>query len=299
MKQPKFIKLFSFLFFIAFVPFANGQEAEGQADQHMLWKVSNEQGLQGYLVGSIHLMKPGIYPLDEVYQSAFKKSEVVVFELNFDSLMVNAMGLMRRLAIYPSGKSIKDALSTDTYMLLKNTLDSLGLPVARFNRMEPWLAAITVPSVQIRQAGYTGKSGIDWHFFSKAKKAGREIKALETAAYQFGLFDNLSPALQEKYLTYSLKHADETLQNIDEMASAWQHGNAEKIEQIMQGKMKENFPELYHTLLIERNKNWVPKIEKLLASGDTPLIIVGAGHMVGSKGLILLLEERGYRVEQL
>lgn len=270
-----------------------------KSDQHMLWKVESDGQVQGYLVGSVHLMKSGIYPLDDVYQQAFNKSEVVVFELNFDSLRANMMGLLRRLAFYPQDKSIKGALSKNTYTLLQNTLDSLGLPAARFNRLEPWYIAISVPALQMRQAGYTGKAGIDLHFFSKAKKTDKEIVGLETAAYQLNIFDDLPPGLQEKYLKYSLKQADKTLMMIDEMITAWKSGNADKIEQIMQGEMKNNFSLLYQKLLIVRNKNWIPKIETLLSQDDTPMIIVGAGHMTGEKGLISLLEQQGYKVEQL
>ncbi len=270
-----------------------------QSDQHMLWQIESEGEVQGYLVGSVHLMKPEIYPLDDVYQNAFNQSEVLVFELNFDSVMVKMAPLVQKMAIYSPGESVKGVLSEETYTLLQATLDSLGLPAARFNRMEPWLLAITIPSAQIRQAGYTGVAGIDMHFFNKAKQAGKEVAGLETAAYQLGLFDDLSPELQERYLKYSLKEADQTIARIDEMVTAWQQGNAQMIESMMQAEMKEDFPKLYNKLLNERNYNWFPKIEALLAKEETPMIVVGAGHIVGQNGLVSLLKEQGYEVEQL
>jgi uncharacterized protein YbaP (TraB family) len=42
----------------------------------------------------------------------------------------------------------------------------------------------------------------------------------------------------------------------------------------------------------------MPQIEGLLSRGENPLIVVGAGHLVGKNGLIQLLKARGYRVEQ-
>ena len=56
---------------------------------------------------------------------------------------------------------------------------------------------------------------------------------------------------------------------------------------------------VYEKLIYERNRRMVSKIQDFLGTGDTYFIVVGAGHLVGSEGIIRLLEKRGYRVEQL
>lgn len=132
-----------------------------------------------------------------------------------------------------------------------------------------------------------------------AKEAGKERMALETAAYQFGLFDELSSELQEKFLKYSLQEAKKNLQTVDEMVNAWKEGNAGKLDEIMQGKMEEVSPELYQKILVERNRNWVPQIEQLFESSKIPMIVVGAGHLVGSDSVVSMLKEKGYTIEQL
>ena len=137
------------------------------------------------------------------------------------------------------------------------------------------------------------------HFFDRAKEDSLTIEGLETAEYQLNIFDDLSPKLQEEYLKYTLKTADEAMSRIGEIIEAWETGNAEKLNEIMQGEMKSNFPKLYQKMLIQRNLNWIPKLEELLAKEETPLIVVGAGHMVGPKGVVALLKKQGYVVEQL
>lgn len=296
MKKPFFKQLSMFLILVGLsVPLAKAQ----QSNQHMLWKIEKGDELQGYLLGSIHIMKPEAYPLDAIYQQAFEKSDVVVFELNFDSLMTNMLPLVQQLAMYPPGKSIEDVLSIEAYTLLQNTLDSLGLPAARFNRFEPWFLSMSLPSIQMKRAGYAGTSGIDMHFFSEAKKTGKKIIGLETAKYQLNIFDDLPLGLQKKYLKFTLEQTKKGILEIDELTKAWLHGNANRIEEIIQAKMKKNLPRLYKNILTERNHNWIPKIEALLAKDETPIIIVGAGHMVGQEGLISLLEEKGYEIEQM
>jgi len=43
----------------------------------------------------------------------------------------------------------------------------------------------------------------------------------------------------------------------------------------------------------------VSKIEDLLRTKETYFVIVGAGHLVGNRGIIEILKGKGYFVEQL
>jgi hypothetical protein len=56
---------------------------------------------------------------------------------------------------------------------------------------------------------------------------------------------------------------------------------------------------MYQRLLVERNRNWMPKIEVLFARPGRALVVVGAAHLVGPDGLLAMLKAKGYTVEQL
>ncbi len=56
---------------------------------------------------------------------------------------------------------------------------------------------------------------------------------------------------------------------------------------------------MYQRLLVERNKNWMPKIEALFTRRGRALVVVGAAHLVGPDGLLAMLRSKGYIVEQL
>ena len=58
-------------------------------------------------------------------------------------------------------------------------------------------------------------------------------------------------------------------------------------------------PGLKRRMLAERNERWIPRLEDYLRSGKTWMVIAGAGHMAGDRGVPELLRARGYRVEQL
>jgi uncharacterized protein YbaP (TraB family) len=58
-------------------------------------------------------------------------------------------------------------------------------------------------------------------------------------------------------------------------------------------------PLLYQRLLVDRNRNWLPKIEALFARRGRALVVVGAAHLVGPDGVVAMLKAKGYTVEQL
>jgi hypothetical protein len=47
------------------------------------------------------------------------------------------------------------------------------------------------------------------------------------------------------------------------------------------------------TILDDRNERWIPLIIEAVQSAPT-MIIVGAGHLVGEKGILSLLKKEGY-----
>ena len=59
-----------------------------------------------------------------------------------------------------------------------------------------------------------------------------------------------------------------------------------------------DYPEIHRKVIDDRNRRWLPQIEGLLSRGENALIVVGAAHLVGKNGIIELLKDRGYSVEQ-
>jgi hypothetical protein len=59
------------------------------------------------------------------------------------------------------------------------------------------------------------------------------------------------------------------------------------------------YPELYRTIVVDRNLSWLEKIEELLDDEDDYLIVVGALHLIGEDGVPALLTKRGREIQQL
>ena len=55
--------------------------------------------------------------------------------------------------------------------------------------------------------------------------------------------------------------------------------------------------EQFKAVLEDRNRNWLPKIEKMLHEKRTFMITVGAAHLPGPNGVVNLLRQAGYKVD--
>jgi hypothetical protein len=94
-----------------------------------------------------------------------------------------------------------------------------------------------------------------------------------------------------------LEEKDEQSQ-LRDVTKAWREGDIRALESLLREGAEES-PALFKKLTVDRNRRWLPQIEKMLQdSGNDYLVITGALHMVGSDGLVQLLRGKGYRVEQ-
>lgn len=265
-----------------------------------LWQITKNGELEGYLVGSVHIMKSNAYPLDSEFDKAFNRANLTVFEVNYDRVRSQSPQILNQLGTNQDGKPLQETLPTETYNKLQTVTNRIGLPLARLQSMEPWFASLVVTSKLIQESEYNPNLGIDRHFFERAKEAGKTRVALETPKEQFTFFDELSKEKQVKFLHNSLIQTERTIQQLDRIVAAWEQGETKTLKQIMLAPMQNEFPALYQTLIVERHQQWMAEIQQILQEqGQRPLIVVGAAHLPGNQGLIKQLQEEGYTLKQL
>jgi len=85
---------------------------------------------------------------------------------------------------------------------------------------------------------------------------------------------------------------------MDRAKKAWRRGDSETVWQITQRALHD-VPSIAEREITRRNHNWIPKIDNYLQASDKSFVVVGAGHMGGPDGLLALLRQRGYKIEQL
>jgi uncharacterized protein len=266
--------------------------------RNFAWKVTGRDGAI-YLVGSVHLLTKDFYPLHAALESAYKDSDLLVEEVDIADMTGPAAQMaMLQKGMQPSSTPIDKVLTPATMALLQKKSAELNLPIDALKQFKPWMIALTIEAMQWMKAGFDPQLGLDMHFYEQAKKDNKAVQGLETVEYQLARFDEMPPELQDHLLAETLKELDTEQASMPKLIESWRSGDAAAVEKIVLKDLQQE-PQLYQRLLVERNKNWMPKLEALFARRSRALVVVGAAHLVGPDGLLAMLKAKGFKVEQL
>jgi uncharacterized protein YbaP (TraB family) len=276
------------------------EAAAQQPARNILYRVDGPSGATVYMLGSIHLLSADAYPLAQHVERAYADAERVYFEVSLDSLQARAAEMVPR-ALWQNGQTLRGAIPADLYAQVEQTAAQyagMGISMAVLDRFEPWMVAMMFSQLEWAKAGLQAQHGVDMHFEGRAQQDGKALGSLESVDFQLGLMDGFTPEQQVEMLRQTLEDLPKTGEMMGKMVAAWRAGDAAAIDSLMNGSMG-RYPQLYATMLTDRNAAWVPQIEQLLRGSDDVLVVVGAAHLVGDESVVAMLRERGYTVEQL
>lgn len=280
---------------VALALLATAQAAQAKT---FAWKATGRGGTV-YLMGSIHVMSDGFYPLNPALEAAFKDADLLVEEVDLAEMLdpTAQLGILSR-GMLPSNQSLDTVLSPATLALVQKAVGDLGGIGGPLMRFKPWMLAIALQGLELAKAGFDPEFGLDRHFYDQAKAAGKAVQGLETAEFQISRFDTMTMEQQDRMLAQTLRELATETATVDKLGTAWKAGDVTAVESIALADLKSD-PQMYQRLLVERNRNWMPKIEALFARRGRALVVIGAAHMVGPDGLLAMLRAKGYTVEQL
>ena len=269
-----------------------------QDRKHFLWRVQSSTTTV-YLLGSIHLLKKDVYPLDGVIENAFEKSAVLAVEANINDInRINVQQLVAS-AFYPEGETLKSHVSKSTYDLVRNEAEQLGMLPELVDRQKPWFLALMMESLELMRSGYDPQFGIDGYFLSRTRE--KKIVELESVDYQINLLSSFSDEEQELFLQYTLKDLRALERQTNDLVAAWKSGDVRSMELIVTESLRGDgrFSLFYEKLLYGRNRNMASRVEGFLRAGGSYFVVVGAAHLIGERGIVQILKGKGYSVEQL
>ena len=263
-----------------------------------MWKVDSPKAT-AYILGTVHMMKEEMYPLDSRIENAFKRSDAYALEFNIDDVSKIQMDTMFSDISYEGDDDIQKHISKETYDTLQKKFAEYGFPIEYMTKFRPWFLAVTVETLEYQKLGLDPRYGLDKYFLKKAE-GSKPVIELESFDSQMELFRTMSEKDQELFLVYTLNDVEGDRKNIDVLMAAWSAGDSKIMEKMMFDHLKEDrqLSRIYEKLFYERNRNMTDKIIKMLAQKGTYFVAVGAGHLVGKQGIIELLSHKGYAVRQ-
>ena len=278
---------------------AAAQANPGGAEKEFIWKVTSPTNTL-YLLGSIHFLRASDYPLPAPMQAAFDDAETVVFEVDLSRANApSTQALVLQKARPDSDReALQAGLSPQTYQLAQAEAAKVGLPITFFHGFEPWFFSTSLTALNLRRLGFQAQHGVDLYFFRRAVHAQKVVLALETLESQLDLLDELPIEVQNNLVQQTIADIDNLSESLTALVSAWSQGDTQTFTALSL-KSLEAYPTVYTKLFRDRNQAWLGPIEQYLTQTDDYLVVVGAGHLVGPDGLVQLLSDRGYQVQQL
>lgn len=263
-----------------------------------VWKIQKDESVM-YLGGTFHLLRPSDFPLPPEFEKAYKASELLVFETDLGEFnKTSVQQKMMAKAVYGDGSTIDKHLSAKTYKLLDEYCTSSGISLSQLKHFKPSIIAVTLASIELAKFG-VAKEGVDSFFHKLATQDKKGIEGLETIDQQIQYVVGMGEGNEDAYITLSLQDLKSIRRDYDTMVDAWKKGDVKKLDALFIAELKTKMPKLYKELLTDRNKNWLPMIEAYHQTPEKEFILVGAGHLVGSDGIIEALKRKGYTVEKL
>jgi uncharacterized protein YbaP (TraB family) len=269
-------------------------------DRALFWQVQSDDAIV-YLLGSIHFADESFYPLRKEIEEAFYLSDHLVVEINIDDEKAKRYrDLIKEKGSYKDNTTIRDEITYQTYRKLESVLRRFGMPMEMVDKQKPGILVLTLTSVQVMKMGFMPEMGIDAYLLRNASRTGKNIIELETVEEQIDIFLNISDG--DLLLREALFSLDEADRQMMDMMFCWKTGDEACIESILFEDALTNYPSfvsIYDILFFRRNEDMANDIRTFLDSKGTYFVVVGAGHLVGDKGIPDLLRNAGYQVKRL
>ena len=245
------------------------------------------------------MLRPMDYPLPEEYEQAYQASSKIYLETDLSSMTeLSVRAQMQQQLTYQDERSLKTVLNEEAYSALSDYAELIGIPLAAMEKFKPGMIVSTLQVIEFQRMGFTPE-GVDAYFYARAIGDAKTTGQLESVQDQIGFLASMGEGNESEFLLLSLRDLERTDEMMNDLLAAWRAGDNDQLAAIFITEMQSEAPDLYDSLLRQRNLKWILQIEQMLNDSVTEFVLVGAAHLVGSDGLLGLLKGKGYQVTQL
>lgn len=291
---------------LAALPFAAAAQAPAPAPTikavetaaPAMWRVQDADS-DYVLLGTFHILPPGLDWRGDALDEAFADADVVWFETDADSpeAMQKTTNTVMTQGFNKQGATLSSMLGEEDAQKLREIAGEVGLPFAAIDAMRPWYAFLTLSVQFIVNQGFEPGHGVDTVLLKEAKTVRKDVRFFETIEEQLAFFTSLEPQVEKNLLVLTIRDWDKQAAAFDDLFKAWTDADLETIDAQMNEDMREQAPEVYEMLIVERNKAWAEELDAVLkAESGAGFVAVGAAHLVGENAVPALLKAKGYTV---
>ena len=265
-------------------------------DHGFLWRLSRD-GRTSYLYGTIHAARPEwMFPGPTVVD-ALRESDTIALELD-----VLDPDIQRRLAA-SIGPRRDDPLPPALVRRIEARLKAECIDAAAWSKFAPEFQIASLSVMAARRDGFDPSYAIDLVLAVVARNLGKPVASLETPEEQMLALQMPTQDETIEFVKSGLDdlESDRVRPMLNKIAKVWTTSNYAELSRY------ERWCDCMRTpteraamkrLLDDRNTSLAAAIDELHTRGKQVFAAVGSLHMIGPKGLPVLLRQRGYKVEQ-
>ena len=254
----------------------------------LLWKIEGKGCVTSYLYGTMHMIDAEYYNMTENMTEKITSSKAIIMEVGGMPNPLEALSMMS----LDSG-TVHQYFTKDQMAELLEFMDKeLGTSPEVFHKtygpMKPFFI------LQSLSQGYFGEATESYDLNIMGMASANEIPliGLETVEEQLSFFDKIPNDKIAEMIMETIRNYDKEKKDTQKMMKIYHEQKVDKLIPLM-NKQSPEFMEFSDIFLYNRNKAWIPKIEKEISDKQC-FIAVGAGHLFGEGGIIDLLKKEGY-----
>ncbi|MBR1766143.1 MAG: TraB/GumN family protein [Bacteroidales bacterium] len=276
----------------------------------LLYRISsNELAAPSYIVGTYHLAPVAFADSIPGLAKALEACEQVYGELGMEEMAnPETAQKMTQAQLLPDGTKLRSLLTKDELERLNAVMrEVMGVDfnndavAAQMDGLTPMALSTTLAMMVYmkKTPGFNPADQFDFYFQKTAMKQGKPVKGLETAEFQLKLLYGTDIKQQAKDLMCMVDNFSDMTEMVDFISAAYFAQDLDLLSELFVEEEEgpcQGDSEQSAALIEKRNENWLAQIPSIIKQTPT-FFAVGAGHLVGEKGILNRLRELGYNVE--
>lgn len=266
----------------------------------ILWKVEKPGNEKiTYILGTHHFAPLSVLDSLTNLPEALKNSDKLYGELDMAAMTSpESMMAMQQFLMAPADSTLDKVLTPAQLDAVKAAIDPMTggqLPLEMLYPMKPAALSTQIAAMMSMQLfpNLNPMEGLDMTMQERAKALGKPVAGLETMDFQMQTLYGTPISKQAEDLMETVSDMDKEAKRAVELANSYMAHNLDAILKAMMEE--ENDPADYERLIFSRNDAWVAQLLKEMPESNL-MVVVGAGHLPGERGVLEQLRKAGYTV---
>ncbi len=207
------------------------------------------------------------------------------------------------------GPTLLEQLPPEVWTQLSQALSQRGIPGFMAAKLQPWYVAVLLSVPPCAMAQMQDPKGLDGLVIDTAEAAGVPVRGMEPFDTVFKIFGDMTQAEMVAMIQSTLAVEPQAEDYSATLADSYFAGESRIIWEYMRdvsyampgytrAQVDAEFARMEQLLMVSRNQAWIPVITKAAADGPV-FAAFGALHLSGENGVLNLLQNEGFTLEQL